>query len=129
MFELTWEQWIEKKCPHEKNWMELNSCLKENTLDFKDIVLYQSHPAEHYIQVTKRHGIVHILSLKNDSIHQIKDIDTDPEFTISLNKSFKYTLELKDPTFLLISPNPLSFPTTRINLHKSSSHQLRYLQV
>ena len=130
--DMTWNtlrKWAEKNCPHEKNWMEINSCLKENTLDIKDIVLFQSHPAEHHIQINKKFGIVHILSLNNDSIHQIKDIDEDSHYTISLNKTLKYSLELKDPTLLFLSPNPLSFPTTRINLHKSSSHQLRYLQV
>lgn len=128
----TWDilkKWVSKKCPHEKNWKNINSCLKENTLDFKDIVLFQSYPAEHHIQINKNLGIVHFLSLSNHSIHQVKDIDEDLHYTISLNKTLKYSLELKDPTFLFMSPNPLSFPTTRINLYKSSSHQLRYLQV
>ena len=129
MSEMHWDKWIENKCPQEKNWMVFNSCLKENTFDFKDLVLNQSHPAQHHIQFHKIHGIVHILSLHNDSIHQVKDIDKDPPYLLGLNKKIKYRLELRDPTFLYLSPNPLAFPRTTFNLHKNSSHQLLYLQV
>ena len=130
MSEMHWKEWIKNKCPQEKNWMEFNDCLKENTLDFQDLVLNQSHPADHHIQIQMFHGVQHILSLYNDSIFAEGKKEAEGRlYEIVLNKTIKYTLELKDPTFLYYSPNPLAFPTTRIYLSKNSSHQMLYLQV
>ena len=107
----------------------MNSCLKENTLKFQDIVKYQSHPAEHEIKIHGILGVTHVLSLSNNSIQQVKDFYEETHYEICLNKDLKYKIEIKDPAFSFLSPNPLAFPATRIKLQKNSSHQLIYLQV
>ena len=124
-----WEKWINLTCPQEKNWSEMNSCLKESTLDFQDIVKYQSHPAEHKIKIHYYLGIAHILSLSNNSIQHVEDYDVENHYEICLNKALKYKIEIKDPSFSFLSPNPLAFPATRIKLQENSSDQFIYLQV
>ena len=129
MSQIPWEEWVKNKCPHEQHWKEFNRCLLENTMDFQELVKNQSHPAEHGIKLNRNNGVVHILNLNKSSIRQIKDIDEDAFYTLGLNPNLKFTLELKDPTFLFLSPNPLTFPATRLFIQKNSSHRIIYLKV
>ena len=90
------------------------------SLMFLPLVLKTRHPVSHFpLLANGRSGLVHVLEGSSLASAQ----------KIILNETLSYYLTFFDPTFSVISPNPITVPRTLLTIPSNAGKILIYLKV
>ena len=104
----------------------LQLCFENISYSYSEIVLNTSHRVEtDSFFVSKYAGLVHTIYPPPGAVKTFHR----KSFKITLNTNFRYKIAISDPHFTLMTPNPITFPRTLLEVEPFAGKTLVYLEV